>query len=404
MSPTRGAQLAAGVSALGLAVSGYLAVVHLALIRGDLFGGPLCGALGTAFNCHAVAASRLGQGVFGLPLAFWGILGYLATLALAIIAWQCPEEAPRALTLLAGAAAACLVVDAGLLAVMIRQVHALCSLCLATYALNGLLAFAAWRALARPWPQILRELPVAVRAVVPWPRTAAAWALWGVVLTGAAGLVTVQRTADFFNQAPGGLRERIRQHVATTPRITVDTTGDPRRGPADAPFQIVTFSDFLCPLCQETARFNTVILAAHAGEVSLVAKVFPLEQTCNPAIPHTVHPGACRLALAAKCAQAQGKFWALHDRIFRWGPLYPLGDLEQDAARAGLNLGTFRQCLAGDAAKAALARDVAEGARLGITGTPVTIVNGILIHGTMTSSQFDELIRVLKESESAASR
>ncbi len=404
MSPTRGAQVAAGVSVLGLLATGYLAVVHLALMRGDLFGGPLCGALGTGFNCHAVAASRLGQGVLGLPLAFWGLLGYLATLTLAVTAWQCPEEAPRALTLLAGAGAAFLVVDAGLLVVMIRQVHALCALCLATYGLNLIVALTAWRALARPWPQVLRELPAAARAVVPWPRTAAAWALWGVVLTGAAGLVTVQATSEFFGRAPGGLRERIRQHVATTPRVAVDTTGDPRLGPEAAPFQIVTFSDFLCPLCQEVARFDEVILAAHAGEVSLVAKQFPLEQTCNPSIQRTVHVGSCQLAAAAACAHAQGKYWAFHDRVFRWGPLYPLGDLEQDAVRAGVNLDAFRQCLAGGQGAALVTRDAAEGARLGLVGTPVTIVNGVLIQGIMTSSQFDELMRVLKESNAATTR
>lgn len=396
MSPTRGAQAAAGLSVLGLLASGYLAVVHVALVRGDLLGGLLCGALGTAFNCHAVTASRLGQGLW-MPLAFWGVLGYLATLALSVIAWRCPEEAPRALTLLAGTGAAFLIVDGGLLAVTLRHLHTLCLLCLATYLINLALTVAAWRGAGRSGGQLLRDAPAAAGAFLR-PRAAVAWAFWGVVVTGAVGLGAVQRTADFFHRAPNGLRERIQQHVAGTPRVSVDTTGNPRLGSPSAPLQIVTFADFLCPLCRDAARFNAVIQASRPDEVSLVVKLFPLEQACNAALPRTVHPGACQLAAAAACAHAQGKFWAFHDRVFHVGPAYRLGDIESDAARVGLNLDTFRQCLATGQGAQAVARDIAAATRLGLVGTPVMIVNGVRIDGTMSPSQFEELALVLKES------
>ena len=402
MTSTRAAQVAVGLSLLGLLISGYLGVVHVALVRGDLLGGPLCGALGSAFNCHAATASRLGQGLW-MPLAFWGVLGYLATLALSVIAWRCPEEAPRALTLLAGIGAACLVVDAGLLAVTLRQLHALCLLCLATYLINLLLTVAAWRGSGRSGGQLVREVPAAGRAFLR-PRSAVAWAFWGVIVTGAVGLGAVQQTTDFFHQAPHGLRERIQQHVANTPRVSVDTTGSPRLGSPSAPVQVVTFADFLCPLCRDVARFNAVIQASRPDEVSFVVKLFPLEQACNAALPQTIHPGACQLAAAAACAHAQGKFWAFHDRVFRVGPTYRLGDLEQDAARAGVNLDAFRQCLAGGQGAQAVARDIAEGARLGLVGTPVMIVNGVRVDGTMSPSQFEELARALKDSAPVAGR
>lgn len=400
MTPARGALLCAGLSVIGLVVAGYLGMLHLALIRGEVLGGPLCGGMGTAFNCHAVAASAIGH-VLNVPLAFWGILGYVVTLALAIIAWQCPDDAPRALTLLAGVAAACVAIDAALLFVMVRQLRVVCALCLATYGLNAAIALVARAAAGRPWRSILREWPPARRLIVPAPRAPIAWAFWGVVLAAAAGLFSVRAAAGFFGRPPAEVQAQIRRHLEQAPRVSVDTAGDPRIGDPAAPFQIVTFSDFLCPLCQATAKYHAIIAAAHPGQVSLVAKVFPLDQACNTTIPRTVHPGACQLAAASECAHAQGKFWALHDRIFEKGPAYLVADLERDAQRAGLDLAAFRQCLAGGDGAAAVTRDIAEAAKLGVTGTPATIINGIMISGPMTPAQFDELARVLRELDPA---
>ncbi|MBI4227572.1 MAG: thioredoxin domain-containing protein [Candidatus Omnitrophica bacterium] len=396
MSPTRGAQLAAGVSVLGLAISGYLGALHLALVRGELLGGPLCGAAGSIFNCHAVAMSQVGQG-FGLPLAFWGVLGYLVTVTLSVIAWQCPDEAPRSLTVLAGVAVAYVALDAALLWVMVRQLRVLCLLCVATYGVNIALALTARSAAGRSWRQLAREFPAAARAFVPRPRAAVAWALWGVVLTGGIGVSAVWVTGRLLGQPSPAMQAQIRQHLQQTPRVVVDTAGAPRLGSAAAPVQIVSFVDFFCPLCRETARYNAIIAAAHPGQVSLVVKMFPLDQACNTAIARTVHPGACQLAAAAHCAQAQGKFWALHDRLFARGPAYLMADLESDARRAGLDLDAFRQCLAAGDGAAAVARDVADAARLQITSTPISVINGVLIQGTVTPAQFEELVRALRD-------
>ena len=124
MQRERGAAFCAGLSFLGLGLSAILAVLRLALMRGELIGGPVCGDVGTLVNCYAVSASRFGQ-VAGLPLAFWGLLGYLATLILAVIAWQWPDQATEALTLIAGLSAAFLVLGAALLVVMVLQLRTL---------------------------------------------------------------------------------------------------------------------------------------------------------------------------------------------------------------------------------------------------------------------------------------
>ncbi len=391
---TRGARIILTLSLLGLALSAYLALLHLALMRGELLGGPVCGDVGTLFNCYAVSASRFGQ-VAGLPLAFWGILGYLATLTLAAIAWQWPAQAAEALTAVAGLSAAFLLVDVGLLLVMATQLHALCLLCLASDLIALALFLAAATVVAHPWSTFPRRLSTAWKVLRPARRAPAAWVFWGVLLVGTAGIVAVHTTAEFMSRAPGGLRDRILEHARQAPRVVVEVGGSPRLGAATAPIEIVEFTDYRCPVCQEAARFNAIALAAHRGEVSLVVKHFPLERTCNPGLDRTVHPGACDLAVAAACAQAQGKFWAFHDHLFRRGPEARVADLEEDAARAGLDVVAFRACLASGHGAAAVAHDIAEGTRLGVIATPTTFVNGIPIRGAITPAQYDALIEWL---------
>ena len=101
MNIPRSASVCFFLSLTGLFLAGYLSFIHLALLRGELYGGPLCGGAGSLFNCHAVAASRFGK-LFGVPMAFWGVLGYLLLLTLSLIAWIFPELRRQAL---AGAAA-----------------------------------------------------------------------------------------------------------------------------------------------------------------------------------------------------------------------------------------------------------------------------------------------------------
>ena len=395
---TRRAPFILVLSLLGLALSAYLAVLHLALLRGELLGGPVCGDVGTLFNCYAVSASRFGQ-IAGLPLAFWGLLGYLATLTLAVIAWQWPAQAAEALTAMAGVSAACLLVDVGLLMIMVTQLHTLCAPCLGTDLITLALFLTAASAVARPWPTFPRRLSSAWGFLRPARRAPAAWLFWGVLLVGAAGVVAVHTTADWMSRAPGGLRDRILERARQAPRVAVETSGSPRLGSAAAPVEIVTFTDYDCPLCREATQFTAIVLAAHRGEVSLVVKQFPLDRACNPGLDRTVHPGACELAAAAACAQAQGEFWVFHDRLFRRGPALLPADLEATAAHAGLDVAAFRACLASGRGAAAVARDVAEGARLGVIATPTTFVNGIPIRGAITPAQYDALIEWLRREE-----
>ena len=387
----------------GIGLCAYLTFIHIALLRGELLGGAACGGEGV-FNCHAVTASSFGS-LLGVPLSLWGLVGYLATLGLAFIAWQLSDWSGRALAALAGLASIFVAIDLVLLTAMLTQIHYLCALCLASYLVNLLLAVTAKHGLAQSWPAVLRQIPASLMAWRPQPRVAVVWILWGMVLTGSAGALAVNAATTFAVQGdPAALRKQISQFVAHQQRVTVNVAGDPMLGAPNGPIQVVEFSDFLCPICQRASKLNHILLAGRQREASFVFKHFPLDTTCNGTIGRMVHAGACQLAAATECAHEQGKFWALHDRIFVEGAKYRPENLERDVRALGLDVAAWRACLDSGRGTEAVKRDIEEAVRLGLTSTPTYFVNGIRSTGVFTPVTFEAFLDVLRHPDRATPR
>ena len=85
--------------------------------------------------------------------------------------------------------------------------------------------------------------------------------------------------------------------------------------------------------------------------------------------------------MAAECAGAQGSFWEYHDLLFENQSTLDRDSLLAYAQRVGLDRAAFLACLDSDAPREAIARDVAEGMRLGIESTPTLFLNGRTITG-----------------------
>lgn len=397
MRQQQAAVVCLGLSLVGLAVCAYLWWLHLALLRGEIVGGLGCSAADPLFNCHAVTASPSSR-VLGIPLASWGLVGYLAVGALALVAWRFTAWTATALAALLGLAVLFVTMDIALLFVMVTQLRVVCLLCLLTYGVNlALVGAAAW-GMGQPWPQALRAIPKAWRVFCSSSREPVVWIVWMAVGVGAAGVAAGQGVEQGFTRGMlEAVRRQLTYYVQHEPRLTVDTASAPRRGAAGGAIQLVEFSDFLCSGCQQAAQFNAILLAGRRREVALFFKHFPLDAECNTTIRQTVHPGACRIAAATACAQEQGKFWEFHDLAFHRGPAYQAARLEIDAARLGLDLAAFRDCLASGRGLAVVKRDIADAERLQITSTPTYLVNGIPIQGTLTPAVFEEVVAVLRE-------
>lgn len=180
---------------------------------------------------------------------------------------------------------------------------------------------------------------------------------------------------------------------APDPKVVLDKLKNPRipaKGDANAPVTIVEFSDFECPFC---ARFYSETLPQlqkdyiDTGKVKLVYMHYPL----------SFHAKAKPLANAAECANDQGKFWEMHDKIFdenTAGTLSSATDAtyKQWAQDLGLNPAEFNTCYDNQTFNAEIDKEFALGGEVGVTATPTFYINGRQLVGAMPFESFKAIV------------
>jgi len=155
--------------------------------------------------------------------------------------------------------------------------------------------------------------------------------------------------------------------------VTINTAGSPVVGPADAPVTLVEFSDFQCPYCSlAVARLNAV-LEAYPKQVKLIFKQFPLD----------THSQAAQAAAAALAAHQQGKFWPMHDALFAGRKDLSRPAILAIAGKVGLDMKRFAADWDSPETRKAVARDVDDGDRAGVEGTPSVYINGRKYNGAL---------------------
>jgi protein-disulfide isomerase len=164
------------------------------------------------------------------------------------------------------------------------------------------------------------------------------------------------------------------------PRKTLDQSG-PSRGAADAEVVIVEFADFECPYCSRAHETVQAVLNTYKEKVRIVFRHYPL----------SFHLKAPKAAEATLCAGEQGKFWELHDALFESQEI-EVEALKLQAKRAGLDEARFDACLDSGKTAELVKRDMQEGQRVGVTGTPAFFINGLMLTGAQSEESFQKII------------
>ncbi len=92
---------------------------------------------------------------------------------------------------------------------------------------------------------------------------------------------------------------------------------------------------------------------------------FPLE---------SIHKNALKAAEASRCAAEQGKYWEMHDQLFANFTALETGDLVRHATTLNLDLLKFQECLDSGRYTNDIRRDISEGQRTGVRGTPTFLI------------------------------
>ncbi len=175
-------------------------------------------------------------------------------------------------------------------------------------------------------------------------------------------------------------------------KVDVSIDDDAVKGNKDAKVTIVEFSDFQCPFCERfySDAYKSIIKDyVDSGKVKVVFRDYPL----------SFHANAQVSAEASECAADQGKFWEMHDKLFEtqseWSELsneLAKGKFGEYAAQLGLNTGNFNSCLSTGKQTEEVKKDMAEGTKYGVSGTPTVFVNGIKLVGAQPYSVFKQAI------------
>jgi len=142
------------------------------------------------------------------------------------------------------------------------------------------------------------------------------------------------------------------------------------RGNPDAPVTLEEFGDFQCPPCGKFSEFVEELLKEYNSRLRLVFRNFPLSG----------HEHAREAALAAEAAGLQGKFWEMHDTLYReqetWTKAPNVRELfESYAGTIGLNVDQFKKDMDSDKVRERIDSDRALADSLGIKVTPTLFIN-----------------------------
>ena len=169
------------------------------------------------------------------------------------------------------------------------------------------------------------------------------------------------------------LRVMQNQLPSQEPRqpVKISSGDDPVRGSSDAPITIIEFSDFQCPFC---ARFHAETLPLllenyiDTGKVKFIYRDYPIQGS---------HPNAVPAAVAAECADEQGKYWEFHDKLFesqsQWNRIETIDAVSvfsQYASEMELNMEQFDTCLTTGKYIDEVREDLNDGQSYGVSGTP----------------------------------
>lgn len=135
------------------------------------------------------------------------------------------------------------------------------------------------------------------------------------------------------------------------------------RGQADAPVTLIEYSDFTCGYCVKFFKETWPRIQARyidTGKVRFLYRDYPRADQ---------GPGL-EAAIAARCAGAQGKYWAMHDRLFAEEGRLDKAVFLRHAVAIGLEQSAFGQCLRSGKYTKAIFEDRQEANRWGFRGTP----------------------------------
>ncbi len=144
------------------------------------------------------------------------------------------------------------------------------------------------------------------------------------------------------------------------------TKHDQQQGSSDAEFTLVEYGDYQCPSCAEAFKLVKKVQKHFGEKLSFVFRNFPLEQ----------HEFAESAAETALFAAAQGKFWEMHDLLYKRQNDFSAELFPELANELGLDGKALAKALKTGQYKSSVKAELEGGIKSGVEATPTFFFNG----------------------------
>src|SRR2546423_3837190 len=151
-------------------------------------------------------------------------------------------------------------------------------------------------------------------------------------------------------------------------------------GPADAAVTLEEFGDFQCPPCGKLSEPINQLQKQH--NLRVIYREFPLP----------IHAHAKEAAYAAEAAARQGRFWQMHDLLYREQPVWSKSNdaralFNAYAGMLQLDLDRFKNDMDSSEVQRQVELDQQRGASIGVKNTPTIFINNEAVPGTESNPE-----------------
>ena len=195
----------------------------------------------------------------------------------------------------------------------------------------------------------------------------------------AGQLTTTSSSAAGASLSSAGANDETRQLAEKLDR--------PHLGNVSSTLVIVEFGDFDCPVCLSAYPAIRAITAQYPKDLLFIFRNYPL-----------ISENSAMYAQASLCANDQGKFWALHDRLFmNQGKIASLDDFKNVVKMSGADWDKLEKCVNSGKYNNQVLQDTSDAMDLGVNGTPTFFINGKKLVGAVPQNTWEQIILKYKE-------
>lgn len=367
---------------IGVFAAGFLSYRHILLAAhaGSVGDSALCRVHGN-INCDAILLTEYSDILGYFSSAVLGLMGFAFVLWCLVNAIFNQRMRKFAWVLLVVYFFAAIGFSWYYIYVMLFQVDFICTWCIVVHIVNILsLITVLVVSIKKRNEFLLREISTFAERLY--------FIVGGVLLSMAVFLACgMWEKSLSFQDARMKLEDMANDPVVVMAMLTASPTQeipispqDPTYGSSGAPYPIVFFSDFQCPVCARSEVLLRELVDLNPGVLQLVYKNFPLSSECNRLILTDLHPAACpaaRAAYAAFLAGGSPAFWKYGDLVFAHQRRLNPDSWLSFANDIGLDRQRFQELIQpGSKVDLKLQEDVELGNRLNLQATPQIFFGG----------------------------